>query len=262
MRILVTGANGFLGSHIPGIPLLSNIENPISLKEEIKSKSDGHEYVVVHCAALTDVAECEANPKQAFEVNVRGTRNVLEAIDPERGKFILLSSCHVFSGKKYFPYSEKHSPDPINVYGITKYGAEAYMSTYPNSLVLRVGKVYDESWIDKIMLMQEAVPSFIVRNFIYMDDFVGIMHIVIDKMLTGYQFPRFNALYDVLHIGNPHQNFSYNLFYNLVRDEYERVPLPKRSTELEDMAPRPHRCALNVGQMQKMLGKGFTFRSL
>ena len=56
---------------------------------------------VIHCAALTDVAYCESHFRESFDVNVRGTSNVVEAM-PKDSVFIYLSTDHVFNGNNWF----------------------------------------------------------------------------------------------------------------------------------------------------------------
>lgn len=263
MKILITGAKGFIGSQLDGIPLESNVENPIALKQEIKEKSEGQAYTVIHCAAISDVDECETDSKKAWEVNVLGTKNVADAIDRRLGKLILLSSCHVFSGKAYYSYSERHTASPVNQYGFTKFAAEAIMSTYTfPALVVRLGKVYDEEYIESVMALsdQENVPTFISRNFVHIDDVSETLRRL--SFLEDFSsLPSYKELYRVLHVGNPDQNWSYHLFYNQIRNKYGMSELSGRKTKIKGMTPRPFRCTLKVKEMQKFMGD-YKFRIL
>lgn len=264
MKILVTGATGFIGSRLfreSSEIVRSNIENPISLKEEFKTKAAGEPYTVIHCAGISDVDKCEEDKKRAWEVNVLGTKNVAEAIDPKLGRMIFLSSCQVFNGNYYFPYSEKHAPDPINWYGSTKFGAEATLSTFPmESLVVRIGRAYHNELIDSVLEERGPIPSFQTRNFIRVEDLVYVLTKLAD-LKNFSSIPKFKNMYRVLHVGNPNQNFKYSHFYNLIRQWNNRPPLPVRDYELTMLTPRPKRCALDLSLMGKVLPK-IAFRSL
>jgi dTDP-4-dehydrorhamnose reductase len=90
MKIAITGHEGTVGSEIlrqrPKCEILKcDITNPVKVRSEIERiKPD----IIIHCAAVTDVHECEENEKKAFAVNVRGTGNIAEWC--KRGHFIYL----------------------------------------------------------------------------------------------------------------------------------------------------------------------------
>src|SRR3990167_1983445 len=171
MKILLTGAKGFIGSNLNGIAIESDIMNQSALEQEIRGRSAGSPYVVIHCAAISDVDECEKNRNSAWKTNVIGTNNVAYSIDASLGKLILLSSAHVYDGNAFFPYTEKHTPNPVNWYGSTKFGAEAVLALYSfDSLAIRLGKIYSDGLITKILSENKEVPSFQVRNFMRVED--------------------------------------------------------------------------------------------
>lgn len=98
--------------------------------------------VVVHAASIGNVDYCEKNPKEAFGVNVEGTRNVLEGCLSVGAKIIFISSNAVYDGENA-PYSEKSLVNPLDVYGKTKAEAEKLVkasgATY---LIIRLMTMY------------------------------------------------------------------------------------------------------------------------
>ena len=117
---------------------------------------------------MTDVEQCEAEKEKAFAVNVRGVSNMLYDFS---GTFIYLSTIHVFNGQKYWNYSERHQPDPVNTYGFTKWAGET-ISTYGTcrSVVVRLSKTFSrESIQDDLYCIQTGedreFPTFIKRSF-------------------------------------------------------------------------------------------------
>jgi dTDP-4-dehydrorhamnose reductase len=79
---------------------------------------------IVHAAAWRDIDRCETEPVSAFENNALGTRNVMLAATGMDCKVVHISTDAVFDGEKGTPYHEFDSPNPINVYGLTKLAAE------------------------------------------------------------------------------------------------------------------------------------------
>jgi dTDP-4-dehydrorhamnose reductase len=93
--------------------------------------------LIIHCAGVCDVADCERSPEFANLVNVVATRNLC-AHAPPSTRIVYCSSDHVFGGGAG-PYFEDSPPAPISVYGRTRVDAEALVRRRGNSLVIRSG---------------------------------------------------------------------------------------------------------------------------
>ena len=128
MKVAVIGATGQLGSDLVKvfedvIPLTHrDIEvTDLSSCEILKElKPD----VVINTAAYHKTDECEENPEKSFLVNSVGARNIA-LICKEIGAIdVYISTDYVFDGSKGEPYTEEDVPDPINVYGVSKYAGE------------------------------------------------------------------------------------------------------------------------------------------
>jgi dTDP-4-dehydrorhamnose reductase len=83
--------------------------------------------VVVHAAAYTDTAGCEANPELATGVNGEGARQVALACRQAEAAMLYVSTNEVFDGQKGEPYLESDEPRPINAYGRSKVTGERYV---------------------------------------------------------------------------------------------------------------------------------------
>lgn len=131
MRILITGADGQLGSelkellsphhkvHAYDLDLdVTDRECVISEVQKVKPEA------VIHCAAFTDVDGCEQDPAKAAAVNDEGTGNVVLACQQVNATMVYISTDFVFDGKTDHPYNETDTPNPINVYGKTKQAGE------------------------------------------------------------------------------------------------------------------------------------------
>lgn len=80
--------------------------------------------MVIHCAAMTDVDGCERNPDLAFKINGVGTWTLACACASVDAAIAYVSTDYVFDGDKDKPYTEFDRPNPINVYGASKFAGE------------------------------------------------------------------------------------------------------------------------------------------
>ncbi|HXX88747.1 MAG TPA: dTDP-4-dehydrorhamnose reductase [Acidimicrobiales bacterium] len=95
--------------------------------------------VVVHAAAWTAVDACEGDPDRAFAVNASGTRHVAEAAARTGAHVVYVSTDYVFDGTATRPYVEWDRPNPLSVYGRSKYGGELELG--PGATIVRT------SWV-------------------------------------------------------------------------------------------------------------------
>jgi dTDP-4-dehydrorhamnose reductase len=190
MKIAVTGSKGSLGKNLVEnwgcIPINCDVTDPQMVKFQLHRISPD---VIIHTAAQTNVDWCENNPREAFEVNVRGTCNLIDVF--HEGLFIYVSSVHVFGGEKFYDYSEKHQPNPINKYGFTKWAGEAVadMGTC-KTIVVRASKLFNlemmEIGLDNLKKrIPQEYPDFITRSFTYIPHFIQSLMKLIEMQETA-----------------------------------------------------------------------------
>ncbi len=153
-RILVVGAKGMLGrdlvetlrSSFPKDEITGWDVEEIDIQEErstvtrIRSFEPG---VIVHLAAYTDVDGCELNEKKAFAINAEGMKHVALGAATCGAKVVTLSTDYIFDGKKGSPYLEEDSPNPLNVYGRSKWKGEQYVrGLVRDALIIRTQWLY------------------------------------------------------------------------------------------------------------------------
>ena len=150
MKIMITGARGMLGRTLTRVlkehELLGadiddfDITDPQAAGQAV---SQFGPEVIIHCAAMTAVDDCQTNQDAAWEVNVNGTANIAEAAAESRAKLIAISTDYVFSGDSDRPYNEHDTTGPHTVYGTTKMlGEMAAVKYCENSMIVRVAWLY------------------------------------------------------------------------------------------------------------------------
>jgi dTDP-4-dehydrorhamnose reductase len=138
----ITGAGGLIGHHVlravpPTWQVRAVTRDVVDLTDFDRVRElfrREQPTVVVHCAALSSIAGCAANPKLAERVNVDATRHLAELSANIR--FIFFSTDLVFDGAKG-NYHESDSPSPLSLYAETKLRAEQGVLSNPQHVVLR-----------------------------------------------------------------------------------------------------------------------------
>lgn len=152
MNILVTGANGQLGSEIrllaPNINwniLYTDIEElDITNKRSIEVYFKNHSInICINCAAYTRVDDAENELDLAKQINEIAVRNLAEVCDSTKASFIHISTDFVFNGNNSSPYKEEDNTSPVSVYGKTKLAGEiAAVNACENTMIIRTSWLY------------------------------------------------------------------------------------------------------------------------
>ncbi|MGD6793061.1 dTDP-4-dehydrorhamnose reductase [Metabacillus indicus] len=150
MNVLITGAGGQLGRELSRqlqqnhkVAALTKSDLDVANKEEVqKVIGQKKPEMIIHAAAFTDVDQCEANRRKAFEVNWRGTAAVARAAEAVQARLIYISTDYVFDGKKKAPYTEADTPFPLSVYGLSKLYGEKCVLDYKRGTVIRTSWLF------------------------------------------------------------------------------------------------------------------------
>jgi dTDP-4-dehydrorhamnose reductase len=174
MKILLTGANGQLGTELLAVTdvagdevvACSHADLDVADREAVLQAVEMvAPDVVLHLGAWTNVDGCETDPARAYTVNALGTRNIAEAAHGVGARVVYLSSDYVFDGRGGgpaggLPYTEWDTPNPQSHYGRSKLGGEHELEGIlgPDATIVRTSWVvgrYGQNFV-KTMLRLAA----------------------------------------------------------------------------------------------------------
>ena len=226
MKILITGASGFIGSFIVEEALKRgletwaamrkssskaylqderikfielNLNSKAQLVEQLKGK--GFDYVV-HAAGVT---KC-LNKADFHRINTEGTKNLVEALLEVKmplKRFVFISSLSVFGAiKEKMPYDEireNDTPQPNTAYGKSKLEAEQYLDTIGSRIpyiILRPTGVYGPKEKDYFIMAKSIKQhsDFAVGyqrqdiTFVYVTDVVQAVFLALEKGENGRKY--------------------------------------------------------------------------
>lgn len=160
MNILITGANGQLGSEmrnlaakskhnyiftdVVSLPEVETTILDITKAESINSITEENNIdVIVNCAAYTNVDKAEEDVQTADLLNNIAAANLAAAAAQRGATLIHISTDYVFGGNASIPYSETDEVSPLGVYGRTKYaGEEAVRNSECKHIIIRTAWLY------------------------------------------------------------------------------------------------------------------------
>ena len=218
-KIWITGAEGHIGTAL--LDLLEGVEYqllPTDIEEVDITKIDevtqfvhvNRPDVVINCAGLTDVQECENNVDEAYRVNAIGVRNVALAANEVNAKVIQISTDDVFDKESRVPYNEFDNVHPRTIYGKSKEAGEKVLTQLLNRFVIiRSSWIYGigRDFVDEVLRNvgqgktmevpnnQYAAPTSakelakVIRYFIDNEEY-GLYHVVCPGSCSRYEFAR------------------------------------------------------------------------
>lgn len=163
-NVVVTGGSGFIGTHVaerlgtannvsiidtrePSENRFNFIKGTVLNPDEMTRAMEDCD-VVVHLAGVVGVERTESNPISTLDVNIQGTRNILEACRANGvAKIIFASSSEIYGQAFRLPVKESVQPKPISAYGLSKLVGEEYIRSFSalygmRYTILRLFNVY------------------------------------------------------------------------------------------------------------------------
>lgn len=259
MKILITGATGFIGKRVSHMfekkykndPItyltgsdknegLKDIESRIKVVDLTDPKTLSglsKKYdLIIHLAANTETSESD------HRVNDIGIKNLLETLSPisKSTHFIYTSTTAVMSGRKNCkkPFDEKDKPIPTNEYGRTKLGAEKILMRQTEnqnfkSTILRLPTVWGKGmrkdsffdFLEKLIKKRSFLTSLNwpgKTSFIHVDDVAKIIVKIAEKPPEEGNYQLF-----ILQSESPTLQQVSKLMHKKLGIEYNPINLPR-----------------------------------
>jgi dTDP-4-dehydrorhamnose reductase len=272
IKVLITGASGLLGGGLIKTrpkdvklilasyekrticpdPKVKHLALDITRKEEvIKKISKEKPHIIIHAASLGNVDLCEKNKKKAWEVNVEGTRNIIEAAQKVKAKIVYPSSNAVFSGQEA-PYREEDEPKPVNFYGQTKYTAEILVqNAHLPFLLTRLITMY--GW--HLATARENPVTWLLKKVKLVNDvfFNPLYYLDAGEALWGLIKKQKEGIY---HIAGAQRTNRY-LWGILTAEVFGLEPSlikPVASSYFKELAPRPKDTTYRIEKIKQEIG--------
>lgn len=192
MKVLITGADGFIGSHlvehmvhkgyqVRALSQYNSFNNwgwleDISCKEKIEVISGDIRDsafclticedidIVFHLAALIAIPYSYVAPESYIDTNIKGTLNICQAAKTKGVKRIVCTSTsEVYGTAQYVPIDEKHPLQPQSPYSASKIGADAIAMSYYNSFDLPVTIARPFNTYGPRQSARAVIPSIIIQ---------------------------------------------------------------------------------------------------
>ncbi len=127
---------------------ITNIEQ---LKEFVSNKPISW---IINCAAYTSVDKAEDEPELAFKINADGPLNIAQIAVKKNARLIHISTDYVFDGTKEGAYLETDLPNPINIYGKSKFKGEKNIAeTIKTYFIIRSAWLYGKNGANFVRTM-------------------------------------------------------------------------------------------------------------
>jgi dTDP-4-dehydrorhamnose reductase len=281
MKLLITGASGFLGWHIcqqippqfevHGIYYRQNYPQEqvewhrCNLLEETDLAELFHKIkpdIVLHAAAIANANFCEEHPALSYHVNVYSTIALAELCEAAKIPLLFISSDLVFNGNNA-PYGEEDFPFPISRYGEQKLAAEeALLDDFEQTMICRLPLLFGlgpdysscffKDWLDALQ-KGEPISAFTDEYRTPISAYTAAEGIW--KAITFLLKPPLEKENRLLHLGGSERISRYELAC-LIAAVFE-IDQPNIEAVLRKdaalLAPRPEDVSLDSSLAAKLL---------
>lgn len=200
MKILITGASGFLGkkamkifSEKYEVIATVKVEQEGTIKMDVSNRNEMFKVIekfkpdiLFHTAALVDLDFCEKNKILAWDINLSTPVYLADLCKEKNIKLVVISSDYIFSGNNS-PYYEDSVAHPKSFYGFVKMIMEQAVKTInPNAIILRPSIMYGFNNLGgKDKLVVPIVDALKEGKEVAIDDFRPKYPVLIDDIIKN-----------------------------------------------------------------------------
>ena len=276
MKVFITGGAGLLGSALlRNVPknvtafatyhenlLLPKVKNVTFFRLDIRDRlhvkkilQEVKPEVIIHTAAKGSPDFCEFHQKEAWDINVIGTRNILAIAEKLLARVLFTSTNQVFSGKNP-PYSETSKRDPVNFYGKTKVQTEDDINkSKANAKIIRLMTMYGwgnpkgqkntAMWVIDMLTQRKSIKVVddIYNNFLWVGQAVEAL----------WEEVTHDRVENILHIAGKEIENRYEFAQKVAKvfDLSQDLILPVQKSYFKEEAPRPMNTIYNINLFEK-----------
>ena len=206
MKVIVAGSKGMLAQDL--IPLLKKEHETLSFDQDEVDITDKERVfdliastkpdLVINCAAYNQVDQAETDRDAAFGVNADGVQHLALACEEFGSVLCHFSTDYVFDGKSTQPYQPDDQPNPISLYGESKWAGEVVIQSILNRYYLiRTSSLYGkhgQNFVYTILrLAKEKKVLWVVQDQIMSPTWTvtlaqGVMHLIHTGKFGIYHF--------------------------------------------------------------------------
>jgi len=164
-KILITGSNGQLAKEFKEYFKANSVnyravsEKELDITDLNQMKNIIGDYqpnVILNCAAYNLVDQAEENEKAAYDVNSLAVSYLARLCKDMNILLVHYSTDYVFDGKKNGPFTESDLPNPLNVYGKSKFEGEKQVKKYCDDyLIFRLSWVFGDGTMNFMRKLSE-----------------------------------------------------------------------------------------------------------
>jgi dTDP-4-dehydrorhamnose reductase len=267
MRILVTGAQGMLGSDVVKVCLehaydviatdISSSGNKLDITDEGSIRS-ALSFIrpawVINCAAFTDVDAAEENEGTALALNAVAPAMLAQACKENSVRILHMSMNYVFDGTKDTPYTEYDIPNPINLYGRSKLEGEIGITRHMEDFIIVRSQwlfgLHGKNFVSTIIKAAQENESLRVVNDqhgspTYTKDLASAMVVLLEMDVRG-----------IFHVCNRGKTTWYDLAKkSLELMDLDTKVIPVSTEEYPRPAKRPTNSVLSAKKFMETTGK-------
>jgi len=269
LKVLVTGANGMLGSSLCHI--YHNRNKVFAFHRDLEcltpcfesyslQLTDAHQFqlpfkqirpdLVIHCAGLTNVEKCEKDSELAVEANVNVVENIARSCSAET-KLVYLSTDQVYG--KTTDYSEDNDDlHPVNQYGKTKLLGEKKVQEFCSDYIIirtnifgwnvKPKKISSAEWMYNSLKKGDDLPLF--KDYTFSPIYTGYLGEILMQLIEM-------DFKGIINVGSLNPCSKYEFGIKLAEEfSFDKSCIRKGSiSDYKFLAPRCNKLDLNISKM-------------
>ncbi len=265
-KYLITGANGLLGSEVLKNNYFTDsvsfghkdfdLTDYEMMEEKVQKYSPEF---IINCAAYANVTKAEDEYEKAYATNARGVENLCKLAKKYNIFLVHFSTDYVFKGDapENYQYKEDDKPNPVNLYGKSKYEGEQFILKMLNDfLIIRISFLFGLNGKNFVSSVFNLIKT--KENLKIVSDQFGKSTFT-DDLITGLINLLNMKQKGIFHFTNEGRHNRYEFSVEMMKLMNKYYPLktkiePISADYFPDKTPRPTNSVLSVSKYEKITG--------